>query len=272
MQFPFSAENNYEILIERNIGNLRLRKASYSPGRWSGKHTHENARFVFVLKGNFTERYERKERFCQPFTSIFRPPIESHSEIYEPGVVCLSVDISPLWLKRLEDYSVKLNKSNDLRNLSMTYLIGKISREINFDDDVSSLAIDSLLTEIAVETHRNLAASTLPKSPDWLKLGVEYIHEHYSSNLSLQEIALISDVHPVHLARVFRNKYRCTIAEYIRRLRIETACKLMLNSDLTMAQIALETGFTDQSHFIKVFKRLTNKTPAEFKKAHKNAF
>lgn len=270
MEFSSLVNRYYNILQERRVGDLFLRKTEYAPGNWCTPHVHENPRFVFVLRGKFVEKYTKKERFCQPFTCIFRPPLEEHSEVYEKGVACLSVDISPIWLGRLAEYSVKLDKSHNLRNKSVNNLINRISDELLVDDGVSSLAIDALLTEIAVETYRNTSNSTphkQEKSPRWLNVTVEYIHEHFLLNPTLNELAVVSNVHPVHLARVFRETYQCTIAEYVRRLRIEAARRMLAGSDLTLAQIAVETGFTDQSHFTKVFKRLTNKTPADFRKS-----
>jgi AraC family transcriptional regulator len=266
-----SLNKKYKILLERNIPDLFLRKTSYMPGNWSGKHFHENARFVFVLKGNFVEKYEGRERFCQPFTCIFRPPYEKHSETYNAGVVCLSVDISPAWLKRLENYSIKLNASNAFLNRQMPSKINKICSEMIVNDGVSSLAIDTLITEFAIETYKNLSVPKEGKRPSWLKIAIEYIHENFASNLTLNEIASIADVHPVHLARVFKKVYRSTVADYIRELRIKSARQMLLKSDLPLAQIAFENGFTDQSHFTKIFKRLTDKTPAEFKSFHRNA-
>jgi AraC family transcriptional regulator len=266
-----SSDKKYKILLERSIPDLFLRKTSYMPGDWSGKHFHENARFVFVLKGKFVEKYERRERFCQPFTCIFRPPLEKHSETYSAGVVCLSVDISPSWLKRLENYSINLNTSNAFLNRLMPSKINKICSEMITNDGVSALAIDTLITEFAIETYRNSSVSKKGKSPRWLKIAIEFIDEHFSSNLTLNEIASIAGIHPVHLARVFKRVYHCTIADYIRELRIKSARQMLLKSNLSLAQIAFENGFTDQSHFTKIFKRLTDKTPAEYKSFHKNA-
>jgi AraC family transcriptional regulator len=265
------ADENYKILLRRDTGNAVLRKVGYTSEHHSARHFHKNARFVFVLEGSFAERYEKKERVCQPFTCIFRPPLEKHSETYNRGAVYLSVDISPIWMERLENYSIKLNQSKDFRNRSATFLINKICEEMVFDDEVSSLAIDALLTEIAVETHRSLSVAKREKTPRWLTVVIEYIHGHFLSNLTLNEIASAANVHPVHLARVFRKTYHSTVADYIRRLRIESASRMLSESNLTLAEIAAENGFTDQSHFTKVFKRLTNKTPAEFKKIYGKA-
>ncbi len=257
---------NYRHLITRQIGDLRIGKTLYGSGDWNTTHYHENARFVFVLQGEFAERFEGRERFCQPLTGIFRPPQEKHSEVYEEGVVCIGVNLAPSWLKKLADHSVKLGESNAFRSRNLSLLISKISDELTFEDDVSALAIDSLLTEIAVEMYRNFSEQRKDNSPLWLKTAVEYIHENFSQNLSLDEIASVAKVHPVHLSRVFKHRQKCTIAEYIRTLRVEKARDLLHKTDLSLARIAVQTGFADQSHFTKTFRRLTSKTPAQFRK------
>ena len=266
MYIKLSENRNFELLHQRRVGQLSLNQVKYRAGNWEKPHRHENARFVFVLHGNFREKFERKERCCKPFTGIFRTPDEKHYGIYDKGVVCLSVDLAPSWLKRLENFSVKLVAPDDFHSQSLSYLITKIANEMTFDDDVSSLAIDSLLTEIAVDMYRNFSDANNDRHPRWLKTVVEYIQENSSANLSLNEIASVAQVHPVHLSRTFRNHYRQTVAEYIRRFRVESACDLLLSSNLTIAQIALDVGFADQSHFTKIFKRLTFETPAQFRK------
>ncbi|MCB1024760.1 MAG: helix-turn-helix domain-containing protein [Acidobacteria bacterium] len=266
MHLKIPDNENYRHFCTRQVGKLRIGKTLYRRGDWNAEHFHENARFVFVLSGTFAENYGGKTRLCRPETGIFRPPHEKHSEIYEDGVICISVDIQPSWLKNIEKYSVKLENSNSIRSRSLGRLITKVSDEMEFDDDVSALALESLLTEAAVEMYRNFSEVRQSSSPDWLKHTVEYIHANYSDNLSLGQIASVSNVHPVHLSRVFRNTYHCTVAEYIRGLRVRSARDLLLRSDMTLAQIAVHVGFADQSHFTKIFKRLTHHTPAQFKK------
>ncbi|MBA4183537.1 MAG: helix-turn-helix transcriptional regulator, partial [Acidobacteria bacterium] len=74
-------------------------------------------------------------------------------------------------------------------------------------------------------------------------------------------------IHPVHLARTFRRSYGYTIAEYVRRLRVDFACSALASSNESLAEIAVNAGFSDQSRFSKTFKRLTNLTPAEYRAA-----
>jgi AraC family transcriptional regulator len=65
---------------------------------------------------------------------------------------------------------------------------------------------------------------------------------------------------------VFRQFERCTVGDYIRKVRIEHARQRMLESNEPLVEIALATGFADQTHFTRSFRRLTGMTPSEFRR------
>ena len=264
----YGMENtSYKVLGKRRIANLQLQKTAYAVNSKSPAHSHENARFVFVLRGAFTEEYERKSRQCQSLTMIVRPPLEKHSENYHgKGIICLSVDVEPQWLERLRQYNVNLDRSADFRSPNLSALIMKLSDEFAATDAASSLAVEALLLEIAVEvSRREKKFAAAARVPRWLGDARDFIHAEYISNPTIGEIAAAANIHPVHLSRMFRRYYGCTIAEYIRRLRVEAASVALAKSDETLAEIAASSGFSDQSHFSNLFKRLMNVTPAEYR-------
>jgi AraC family transcriptional regulator len=73
-------------------------------------------------------------------------------------------------------------------------------------------------------------------------------------------------VHPVYLACAFRRHYRSTVGEYVRRLRVEFACRELSATRAPLAQVALAAGFADQSQFSRTFKRVVGLTPTEYRK------
>lgn len=101
------------------------------------------------------------------------------------------------------------------------------------------------------------------------KPGKEILHENDSAALNLKEIANILTIHPVHLSRSFKKYFHCNLEEYIRRIKIEKATLGLLNSDQSLTAIAHECGFTDQSHFIRMFKDYLRMNPSLFKKIQK---
>jgi len=261
---------DYKVLGRYKTENFQLQKNAYIQGVQSRTHSHHNSRFVFVLRGRFSEVYGQKKRECVPLTTIFRPAGEKHSEsYYGKGIVCLRVDLAPNWLKRVCRYPIEVSHSADFHNDELIAIIHKLNAEFDKFDDLSELAIEALMLEtiVSISRRKKISASN-NKSPRWLTHAKDYIHAEFDSNLTISGIAASAGIHPAHLARVFRYTHKCTIAEYIRRLRIEFACAALRSSNESLAEIALNSGFSDQSRFSKTFKRLMNQTPAEYRVAN----
>ena len=97
----------------------------------------------------------------------------------------------------------------------------------------------------------------------------EYIIEFHSHNLSLAELARIANLSPFHLTRVFARQVGMPPHEFLTQVRVAKAKKL-IRSGLSLSDVAAQTGFADQSHFIRQFKRLMKITPGEYLKNSKN--
>ena len=141
----------------------------------------------------------------------------------------------------------------------------KIRRESQQADDFTTLTVEGLMLEMVAEIGRNSVKYTEPKQPRWLKQAREILDENFAGRMTLAEIAESVGVHPVYLAETFRQYYRCTIGEYIRRLRIEFASREISLTNAPLADIGLAAGFSHQAHFSRTFKRLTGMTPAQFR-------
>jgi AraC family transcriptional regulator len=72
-------------------------------------------------------------------------------------------------------------------------------------------------------------------------------------------------VHPAHLARVFRRAHGCTIAQYRTKVRVQRACGLLALPEASLAQIAAEVGFADQSHFTRAFVSVVGAPPGAYR-------
>jgi AraC family transcriptional regulator len=101
--------------------------------------------------------------------------------------------------------------------------------------------------------------------PRWLTRVRDQLHDGDGQPISLTAIAASVGVHPTHLARTFRRSYGRTIGDYLRQVRVREACDRLVESDAPLADIAMATGFADQSHFGRTFKRLLGITPAAYR-------
>ena len=101
------------------------------------------------------------------------------------------------------------------------------------------------------------------KEPHYVRLTRDYLRTHYAENVSLAQLTSITSLSPFHLLRVFRDQVGCPPHEYQTQLRIAHARKLMRKGS-SLAEVALETGFFDQSHFSRNFKRIVGVTPGQY--------
>lgn len=111
-----------------------------------------------------------------------------------------------------------------------------------------------------IERNANRQA-TVARVKEWIRL-------HLMQDISTRDVAAAFPFSGDYLTRLFRMETGETICGYIMRLRMEEAKKLLLNTDLLIAQIAYAVGFHDEKYFLKAFRRREGVTPSDYREAH----
>ena len=105
------------------------------------------------------------------------------------------------------------------------------------------------------------------KIPAWAQELKEMIQDHIDTNLSLKELSKDLDINPSYLSREFSKHFdNLSFGDYIRKQRIDKAIELMADPSYSLTDIAYLTGFSDQSHFTRIFKKNTGENPSDFRK------
>lgn len=99
----------------------------------------------------------------------------------------------------------------------------------------------------------------------------EYINQNYNKKLTLDHLSEKFNMSPYYLSRTFKDVLDITFVEYLNFTRISASKKLILDTDLSMTEIAFEVGFDSSTYFTKVFKSITNITPLKYKTMHKKS-
>lgn len=99
-----------------------------------------------------------------------------------------------------------------------------------------------------------------------LKQATEYINEHAAQNLSLTDIATIVQMSPYYFNRLFKQSTGLTPHQYLIKCRTEQAKRLLNTTNLSIANIAQQVGFVDQSHLARHFKRQVGIPASQFRK------
>jgi AraC-like DNA-binding protein len=125
--------------------------------------------------------------------------------------------------------------------------------------------VDNLLLEVYKKFLKQKTAKK--KTPAWVKELKEIIQDQIDTNLSLTNISKSLDIHPSYLSREFSKHFNnFSFGEYTRKMRIEKAIELMKTSPYSLTEIAYLTGFSDQSHFTRIFKKHTDQNPSAYRK------
>jgi len=121
------------------------------------------------------------------------------------------------------------------------------------------------LKEIA-DTFAESCFKDIPsKNSELIHKAIAYIAEHFQENIRLEDVAGLVHLHPSYFSSVFKESTGSSFKEYLNLVRIEESKRLLINTDYSIIDIAIATGFEDQSYFSKVFKKYTGLTPKQYR-------
>lgn len=109
--------------------------------------------------------------------------------------------------------------------------------------------------------------SSIKKIPAWAQELKEILQDHVDTNITLKQLSKELDINPAYLSREFSKYFNdLSFGDYIRKLRIEKAIEYLDASNYSLTKIAYLTGFSDQSHFTRIFKKHTGENPSAYRK------
>ena len=267
MALKLKAGQFYGVTSQSLAANgFRFTEKAYASDARLPTHAHELSHFCYVLAGNYREKIAGKFFERAPAALVYYPPDVSHGEEHFTSGRHFLVEVDFQSLDIVRDYGARLSEPVLLDGSSSLWLANRMYKEFSDRDEFSSIALESISTELLIAASRRDKRKAERNPPVWLGRLKDFLRENFSEPPGLNELAKAVDVHPTHLARVFRQFERCTVGDYIREVRIDYARRRLLESNEPLIEIALAAGFADQTHFTRSFKRVTGMTPTEFRR------
>jgi AraC family transcriptional regulator len=134
------------------------------------------------------------------------------------------------------------------------------------------LYVESLTQVLVIHLLRHYSTFTQTITTDnrsltrtQLQQAIDYIHAHLDRDLSLAELASIINISPTYFASLFKQAMGITPHQYVIQQRVEQAKMMLKRTDLAIADIALQVGFSSQSHLTQQLKRFTGMTPKQIR-------
>jgi AraC family transcriptional regulator len=247
-----------------NTANAFLCELRQSCSRSMPRHEHALAYVTLILQGNYHEGDHGKLAELTPLTTVYNPAGVAHSTMIGPaGASLFTIEfrreaLHALDLQLPEEITIDRGSGALLWPGLRLYSAFKTHAEESF-------ALEAPVLEMlaAITGHTSSEKSV----PGWFSRVKERLHDGFREPLRMCDLAHEAGIHPVHLARVFRQIEQRTPGEYQQQLQVRAACNLLRDPEWSLAAIAAECGFSDQSHFTRVFRRLAGTTPACFRRA-----
>jgi AraC family transcriptional regulator len=230
------------------------------------EHVHEAAYFSLLLDGRYRETSGAITVDYRPYTIAFHPPMTSH-DVMGDGTRVFMIELGDAWLETIASYGLPLRELHQVRGEDATWLAVRLHQEFVRGADASDFTIESLLFELCGSAAEGGARVDVA-APAWLTAVETEVEEHPERPFDLRALAASAGVHPTHLARTFRRFHGRPLGDYVTGLRIQHACRALSQTDDSLSAIALDTGFTDQSHFTRTFKTVVGTTPARYRRLY----
>jgi len=152
--------------------------------------------------------------------------------------------------------------AKDLMGLNYSYFT-----ELNRATDLDELLFK--LNDILTNFINRVSATKEKKKKIKIRKITDYINQNFTRKMKSEEVANIGGLSTSRCLHLFKEEKGLSLSEYIKKLRIDYGKYLLLNSDISLADCAIEAGFFDQSHFTKTFKQVERMTPSQFRRKYK---
>lgn len=232
------------------------------PVQLTHKHDHRWYKAtVYNGKSNLVPAGQPSYWQCQG-SDNYEPMLHIH---LQPELVRQIAETSELNFDRID---LAHSFSNDDLHLQQTAMMllaelksGSLMGELYVESLTRVLVIHLLryyssLSQIVTAEHHNLAHKRLQQA-------IDYIHAHLDRDLSLVQIAESIHISPSYFASLFKRATGLSLHQYVIQQRVERAKLLLTTTDLAIASIAFQVGFSSQSHLTQHCKRLTGMTPKQ---------
>ena len=270
-----NGRNSYYVTDEVE-GTLSVKTMLSGRGNWitpNGRHSLEEGSYLILNRGQRYSVNIRTRELSETFCAFFRPGyVESVADAArrEPaGLLEFSHKTTET------SFYERVNPADEFVWPALSRLRAAVRRglesELESDDLMIGLALGLLKANQAARTEALQldisSESTREEIFRRLNMARDFMFANLSASLDLATISSAASLSPFHFHRLFKRAYKETPHEFLTRLRLAKAKRLLASSDKPLTEVAWYVGFEGPASLSKVFKRTTGVTPLQFRKA-----
>lgn len=249
-------------------------------------HYHNNFEIIFITKGTSTFLIENKKIKAEKNSIVLLSNLENHSMTidktpYERYVVSvdnlLKINLLPseIYIKILQNrpkdfpYIFEFNNEDADVIVNILKLLLKEESSKNYSEHLSNLLINQLLIMV-FRSNPDFFKNTKTEFEKTIYNIQDYINENYMEDINLDSIENKFYINKYEVSRNFKKITGYNFKTYLILVRLSKAKDLLVNSNLTIAEISDKIGYSSESLFVRMFKKYENTTPTRYRRAYKN--
>ncbi len=247
-----------------HVTGARVSEVEFRPNHFCPAHWHRRPSLGIVLKGQIRKQFSDVTVEIPANDAFTMPAGILHTDHFGPGSRAVVIEIEPehpLSIQRLEVCGTIFERWRRVEDEQLRWMGHRLAGELSDPDHAATLAIDGLIGEILSVVTRSATEKHTIDIPDWLMEAREIAGNVVNRRVSVAEIADEVGVHPAYLARRFRAEFGVTPGAFARNARLDWAAGRLIESEISISELAIQAGFADQSHFTRAFRRYIDKTP-----------
>jgi AraC family transcriptional regulator len=278
------------ISFEQSASKICLRQTSLTESLSWAHYQNEHDRLYYVndnqhtlslyLSGGYeTHRTDIRSEFGAPGKFCLMPKGSESRWQLGPSQQFMHLYFNDDYLKQLalkvfniDPRTVQLPELTFVDDLALEALFRHCMATTNWSGRDSHLAMEQVTDTILVSMLQNMGITKLSSpikgglSPNVTRMVCDFIHANYYRQIYLAELATLAQLSEYHFCRMFKASMAQTPQEYLIVVRVEQVKQQMMTVHLTLADIALQCGFSNQSHMGRYFKKVVGISPSEYRR------
>lgn len=225
-------------------------------------HMHTHTEFIYILDGNMQINMPDRKLLARPYNMIVYPKNVVHREVLNIAehqqIICIGIATEePCDLTT----AMEIDDSDGI----FRWIMGQIYEEHSQKGLYREELLRHYLSLLYMHMTRYYSQPN-EKNHDFISRCINYIHDHFLEELTIEQLSTIAFVSPSHLTRIFRQRTGYSPLAYVRAYRLSIAKHELLHSANSIEKIAMLSGFHDAKYFSRFFKAEVGMTPRDFRK------
>ena len=239
-------------------------------------HFHDFYELYYLIAGERFHMIQGEVYHIKAHSFILFPPHTMHHSYGEKDVpfkrIVLYFKVDVLAYPQVHTIlseKVRVYSSETMRYTPVYYLLQSLDRDLKSSEMFHLEYASCTLNQLAFTILRLNFPAIQIKPKNRASQAIEYIHAHYSEEITISHLAELLYVSPYYLCHEFKKATGKTIIQYVNITRILHAERLLLETDYNITRISREVGFANLTHFNRTFKRIIGVSPREKKKEYR---